>query len=90
VFPVTTVDPKLDVVDKSYKPVNSKDQQNWATCKLSQCSLGSGLNAKRRPKYGIDSSPEKYAGAPVSLQISGRRFHEAEVLGLVGVIAKAL
>ena len=33
VFPVSTVDPTVDVADTSYKPRNAKDEYNWSNCK---------------------------------------------------------
>ena len=32
VFPVSRVDPKIDVVDKEYRPVNEKDEYNYKLC----------------------------------------------------------
>jgi hypothetical protein len=91
VFPVTAVDPKLDVVDKSYKPANSLDKENWLKCKRPQFLPRTRMEkSEAPPNILVDESPDKYARAPVSLQVSGRRFHEEEVLGLAGVISKAL
>lgn len=58
VFPVTKVDPTVDVVDQGYKPMNEKDEYNYHLW-----------------KYG----PDKYKGAPVSLQLVGRRYEDEKV-----------
>ena len=58
VFPVTKVDPTVDVVDQDYKPINEKDKYNDQLWK---------------------SGPEKYKGAPVSLQLVGRRYEDEKV-----------
>lgn len=59
VFPVTKVDPTMDVVDQDYKPMNEKDEYNHHLWK---------------------SGPEKYKGAPVSLQLVGRRYEDEKVI----------
>ena len=33
VIPVTTVDKKVDVIDKNFKPVSEQDQKVWNDCK---------------------------------------------------------
>ena len=38
VFPVSRVDPKVDVVDKEYKPTNERDEYNYNLCR---CTLNS-------------------------------------------------
>lgn len=58
VFPVTKVDPTIDVVEHDYKPMNEKDEYNHQLWKL---------------------GPEKYKGAPVSLQLVGRRYEDEKV-----------
>ena len=34
VIPVTTVDKKIDVIDKNFKPVSEQDQKVWNDCKF--------------------------------------------------------
>ena len=58
VFPVTKVDPTIDVVDHDYKPMNEKDEYNHQLWQ---------------------SGPDKYKGAPVSLQLVGRRYEDEKV-----------
>lgn len=58
IFPVTKVNPEVDVVDQDYRPMNEKDEYNYQLWK---------------------SGPEKYNGAPVSLQLVGRRYEDEKV-----------
>jgi amidase len=67
VFPVTTVDPKLDPKDESYAPKNNEDQICYEMY-----------------------SPEKYADAPVSLQIIGRRQYDEKVLAALVEVERAM
>ena len=32
VFPVSKVDPKVDRIEKSYRPMNDTDKDNWELC----------------------------------------------------------
>lgn len=58
IFPVTRVDPKIDVIDEDYVPMNEKDKYNHELWK---------------------SGPERYKGAPISLQLVGRRYEDEKV-----------
>ena len=58
VFPVTKVNPEVDMVDQDYRPMNEKDEYNYQLW---------------------NSGPEKYKGAPVSLQLVGRRYEDEKV-----------
>ena len=58
IFPVTKVNPEVDVVDQDYRPMNEKDEYNYQLWKS-----GNG----------------KYRGAPVSLQLVGRRYEDEKV-----------
>ncbi|KAK2804025.1 hypothetical protein FQN51_002554 [Onygenales sp. PD_10] len=68
VFPVTTVDPAVDVRDESYKPRNEKDSFN----------------------YELYTGPERYANAPVNLQVVGRRYCDEKVMAGLEAIEKAM
>ena len=74
VFPVTTVDPALDVRDDEYSPTNDQDQFNHDLCKSSISS-----RAFVQPLISEDNGPEKYLGLPVSLQLVGRRYEDEKV-----------
>lgn len=58
VFPVTMVDPAIDVWDEKYVAMNEQDQYN----------------------HDLYRDPEKYRGAPVSLQLVGRRYEDEKVI----------
>lgn len=58
IFPVTKVDPTIDVIDQDYVPMNEKDKYNHELW---------------------NSGPEKYKGAPISLQLVGRRYEDEKV-----------
>ncbi|CAF9940527.1 MAG: hypothetical protein ALECFALPRED_008702 [Alectoria fallacina] len=75
VFPVTTVDPALDVRDDEYSPTNDQDQFNHDLCKSSISS-----RAFVQPLISEDNGPEKYLGLPVSLQLVGRRYEDEKVV----------
>ena len=34
VLPVTTVDKRVDIVDKGYKPISATDEKVWKSCEL--------------------------------------------------------
>jgi amidase len=67
VFPVTTVDPLLDVKDANYSPKNEQD----------------------RFVYDMYSA-EKFANAPVSLQVIGRRQEDEKVIAALIEIERAM
>ena len=52
VFPVSKVDPKIDVADNGYKPMNEQDDFNYKLCKLSIDPLAEDvlLMYSRRPR----------------------------------------
>ena len=77
VFPVSRVDPKIDVADKDYKPANDKDEYNYklCTCTMTSCPIEP---RSMLTDYFLDD-PEKYAGAPISLQLVGRRYEDEKV-----------
>ncbi|KAL9120013.1 MAG: hypothetical protein Q9187_003430 [Circinaria calcarea] len=56
VFPVSKVDPKIDVADEEYKPMNPKDDFNHQLY-----------------------VPESFRGAPISLQLVGRRYEDEKI-----------
>jgi hypothetical protein len=48
------------------------------------------MNEKANALCFLDTSPLKYANAPISLQVSGRRFNEEKVIFLADEISQAL
>ncbi|EON62575.1 hypothetical protein W97_01799 [Coniosporium apollinis CBS 100218] len=57
VFPVTKVEPEVDLVEEGHEPRNEKDKYNYELYK-----------------------PEKYRGAPISLQLVARRYEDEKVI----------
>ncbi|KAK2761319.1 hypothetical protein FQN54_001841 [Arachnomyces sp. PD_36] len=57
IFPVTRVDPSIDVAETDYQPLNSQDEFNHKLY-----------------------DPNVYRGAPVSLQLVGRRYEDEKLL----------
>lgn len=100
----STVDPILDPIDKDYKPANPKDKEVWSDCKFTFPFFPfPKIHHHRSPKMkcgrqilnsfltpATTDSPEKFAGAPVTVQLVCRRFREEECIGLAGVIESSL
>ncbi|MCJ1375386.1 hypothetical protein MMC20_006621 [Loxospora ochrophaea] len=80
VFPVSKVDPQVDGIDRSYEPINEKDQFNYDLC-LSFRFFGTTSHQLILP-----DDPEKYKGAPISLQLVGRRYEDEKVRLITCVI----
>ena len=78
VFPVTKVDPNIDVWDTRYVAMNDQDQYNHSLCKLLLCPLSGGTSGFAAHSV-IDREPQKYREAPVSLQLVGRRYDDEKV-----------
>ena len=64
---MTNVDKKIDVVNKSFKPVSEQDRETQN-----------------------DYDPELYHGAPVAVQLVGRRLQEEKVLALSEYVGLAI
>ena len=75
VFPVSKVDPGLDRVEEGYEPMNDRDRENYELCEF----LWGNEGEKATDDGGFVDEPEKYAGAPVSLQLVGRRYEDEKV-----------
>ena len=67
VFPVTTVDPLVDIRDENYVPKNEQDRFVYEMY-----------------------TPDRYANAPISLQIVGRRQYDEKVLAALAEIERAI
>jgi amidase len=86
VFPVTTVDKSIDVVDVNYTPLNETDEKVWKSCKF----LLSSVKYVNDLADGFQDDPELYDGAHVAVQIVGRRLQEEKVLALTEILGDAL
>ena len=80
VFPVSKVDPKIDVADKDYKPMNASDGFNHQTCKCAQ-----PFSLRFLVALTWLDVPESFDGAPISLQLVGRRYEDEKVSGVTEV-----
>ena len=85
VFPVTRVDPSVDVQDEWYLPINEKDRQIYHRCRSLYFRFSSVQAFEVEAETSTDDRPETYAGAPVSLQLIGRRYEDEKVDVLDGL-----
>jgi amidase len=92
IVPVTTADKNLDVKDASFRAANPIDQQTMDTCKFSY-----RFERKRAARllsrgclltlWALDDA-DVYDGAPVCVQIMGRRLQEEKVLAIAEHVAE--
>ena len=77
VFPVTTADKNVDVMDKDFRPLSDEDKEVAAGCENMDRprALSSGLIENT-------DDPEIFDGAHVGVQLIGRRLQEEKVLAL--------
>lgn len=95
VIRVTTANKEVDVVPSDYEPLSDEDKVVYDNCEL---TLPRGLSnfpvtfslllngGIRLTIYCIDD-PQIYHGAPVGLQLVGRRFQEEKMLALAEYIS---
>jgi len=86
VLPVTRADKDVDKFDSSYSPLNDLDAKNWNACKS---------YLRYQPIYFTKSlvyidDPEVYDGAPVGLQIVGRKFEEEKIWAIGKIVYEIL
>ena len=89
VFPVTKVDEKEDVkseADLAFEGRNDAEKAIWAQCK------GSLYRSEMTTDqlFLIPDDAQDLVGAPVGLQMIGRKFEEEKVLQLVEITMRAL
>jgi Asp-tRNA(Asn)/Glu-tRNA(Gln) amidotransferase A subunit family amidase len=75
VFPVSKVDPDVDLREEGYEPMNEQDAYNYELCQFLILMNWVGL------AYVNLDDPEFYRDAPVSLQLVGRRYEDEKVSG---------
>lgn len=95
VIPITKADKNVDVPDTAYQPKNSVDKLNWESCERTLSPRPPFLPLPRRPFLITDDSvgaddAEVYDGAPVGLQIVGRKFEEEKILAIMQIVYAAL
>ncbi|CAC9887125.1 unnamed protein product [Aureobasidium pullulans] len=84
VVPVTFADKNLDKKDESFKPMNDMDKQVQEECKFSGCPRSRTATDK------ITDDAEAYHGAPVAVQIVGRRLTEEKTMAIAEEVGKLL
>lgn len=88
VIPVTTVDKAVDIEVQSYNPLNDQDRKVWESCKWPFEYLR--INDGRILTANFADNAEVYNGAPVAVQVVGRRFEEEKLLTFIDYIDEAL
>jgi len=87
VFPVTTVDPDVDLKKPAHEFLNENDEKWYHLCtSASQADVHSISDAKG---FILDE-PEKWRGAPVALQLVGQSYDDEAVVGMTEVVDAAL
>lgn len=89
-IPVTTASSQIDAFDHDYKPMSEKDRKNWLACKCTSPDRIVHGPSKLKQCHRQTDDPEKYDGAPASIQILGRRLEEEKLLSLAQVVVDAL
>jgi amidase len=95
VIPTIRADAKIDVFNDSYKPLGDTDRKNWEACKyyISKWfnhTYDFGNNGFKINLLTWTDDPAAYDGAPVGVQIVGRKFEEEKCLALANIIQRVL
>lgn len=81
----------MDTVDKTYHPINDLDRKNWEACKYRSRHFFCCWRTRLLTVVACSiDDPDIYDGAPVGLQIMGRKFEEEKVLAIAKVVYTAL
>jgi amidase len=83
VVPVTFADKNIDKNKEDYKPLNDMDRIVQEECRFSNSVLLSCA-------YFVLDDPEAYHGAPIAVQIVGRRLTEERVMAIAEEIGRLL
>jgi amidase len=84
-FPVTFADRNLDPQLTAYAPINLTDRLVWKTCEFTILH-----HPKSKTYSTIADSANKFDGAPVGLQLMGRRLQEERVVAMMEAVVDAL
>lgn len=88
VFPVTTVDPELDVPQPPHKFHNHEDEAIFNLCALAAFLT---LGYSDLCIYGIVAdSTDLFKGCPVGLQLIGRTLEEEAVIRMTYIVDETL
>lgn len=82
-MPVTFVDKKIDEPNYQFKPLTEMDRMVQAECKNTSLFLLSKADT-------LIDDPSAYHGAPVAVQIIGRRLTEERVMSIAEEVGRLL
>ena len=82
-MPVTFVDKKIDEPNHQFKPLTEMDRTVQAECKNTSLFLFSKADI-------LIDDPSAYHGAPVAVQIIGRRLTEERVMSIAEEVGRLL
>lgn len=85
VIPVTHANKDADKPTADHKPLSTSDEYARCKCSFSLCPILKMANAVLHP-----DDPEIYDGAPVAVQIVGRRLKEERILAIAEYLANLL
>ena len=83
VIPVTSANKSIDRADEGSQPLNDLDAKNWAACKYNHFR-------KCQAHASCKDNADIYDGAPVGLQIVGRKYEEEKIWAIASILMKAL
>jgi amidase len=87
VFPTGLKCGPEDVVDREYVPRNEQDRYNHELCK---CFFREGIGKISLLTFiARADDPERYADAPISLQLVGRRYEDEKVIEALEMTTEA-
>lgn len=88
--PVTFADAAVDAAEVGYGPLNQEDRRHWRTCEWPLLSFSFGFEWGGNRADGWADQKELFDGAPVGVQVMGRRLQEEKVLAMMEAVAEAL
>lgn len=72
-----------DTAEEGYQPRNDKDKYNYELCRP-------WLSPLHFPNaHHVTDKPETFVGAPISLQLVGRRYEDEKVIEAMEIMLKA-
>ena len=87
-FPVARVDPKADVKKPAHRFLSDADKDHYDLCEIhsiKHCCILIVVLIR-----SSTDEPEKYANAPVGLQVVGRHQEEEAVIAITEIVADAI
>jgi amidase len=91
VVPVTMADKAVDAKNTAYQPLNEIDRLVQAECECPMpCVIQHFRDECTDPSVIFTDDPEAYHGAPVAVQIIGRRLSEERILAIAEEVGRLL